>query len=129
MKSMFSLKTEWECSVPPDMTDGVYACELTAENALGKLGYWVGFLYMSSGVCHFNLYPVNDRLYFDSLPIRIKMSGTGNTCVFDSLQCRHRIVFDEAVQRLFLDEKGFNKLIYDLLQDRLIMEKRCRHDY
>ena len=42
---------KWEVDVPPDMTDGVYAVQLTAIDELGECAYWVGELYMVDGVC------------------------------------------------------------------------------
>lgn len=42
---------KWEVDVPPDMTDGVYAVQLTAIDELGESSYWVGELYMVDGVC------------------------------------------------------------------------------
>jgi hypothetical protein len=42
---------KWEVDIPPDMTDGVYACQLTAIDELGECAYWVGELYMVGGVC------------------------------------------------------------------------------
>lgn len=55
----------WEVDVPPDMTDGVYAVQLTAIDELGESAYWVGELYMSNGVCHFR---------FTELPYRGRVS-------------------------------------------------------
>lgn len=60
----FSRKGDkWETNVPPDLTDGVYACQLTAIDELGDYAYWVGELYMCQGVCCFkllgNTYKVN----------------------------------------------------------------------
>ena len=42
----------WECEVPPDVSDGVYAVERWAINAEGVTAYWTGELYMTNGVCH-----------------------------------------------------------------------------
>lgn len=42
---------KWEVDVPPDMTDGVYAVQLTAVDEIGDFSYWVGELYMVDGVC------------------------------------------------------------------------------
>ncbi len=45
----------WKTDVPPDMTDGVYAVQLTAIDELGESAYWVGELFMCSGVCHLKI--------------------------------------------------------------------------
>lgn len=42
---------KWVVDIPPDMTDGVYACQLTAIDSNGESAYWVGELYMVDGVC------------------------------------------------------------------------------
>lgn len=38
---------DWQASVPADLTDGQYACEFWAENAIGEQAYWSGILYMA----------------------------------------------------------------------------------
>lgn len=38
---------DWQTSVPADLTDGQYACEFWAENAIGEQAYWSGILYMA----------------------------------------------------------------------------------
>ena len=42
---------KWTVDIPPDMTDGVYAVQLTAVDENGNEAYWVGELYMVDGVC------------------------------------------------------------------------------
>lgn len=37
---------DWQASVPADLTDGRYACEIWAESAAGEQAYWTGTLYM-----------------------------------------------------------------------------------
>lgn len=37
---------DWQASVPADLEDGQYACEIWAENAIGEQVYWTGTLYM-----------------------------------------------------------------------------------
>lgn len=37
----------WQASVPADLTDGRYVCEIWAENAVGEQTYWTGTLYMA----------------------------------------------------------------------------------
>ena len=46
---------KWEVDIPPDMTDGVYAVQLTAIDVNGESAYWVGELYMTDGVCCFKI--------------------------------------------------------------------------
>ena len=57
---------KWEVDIPPDMTDGVYACQLTAIDELGESAYWVGELYMVDGVCCFK---------FAELPYKAKIKS------------------------------------------------------
>jgi hypothetical protein len=42
---------KWEVDVPPDLSDGVYAVQLTAVNDMGETAHWVGELFMVGGVC------------------------------------------------------------------------------
>ena len=44
---------QWSCTVPPDIQDGIYVAEFWAQDNSNRIGHWSGFLYMSSGVCHF----------------------------------------------------------------------------
>lgn len=45
-------ENRWRCQVPPDVTDGQYACQFYAVDEEGDIGFWCGVLYMSSGnVC------------------------------------------------------------------------------
>jgi hypothetical protein len=46
---------KWEVDIPPDMTDGVYAVQLTAISIIGEKAHWVGELYMTNGVCCLNI--------------------------------------------------------------------------
>lgn len=51
-------KTEggtWECSVPPDVSDGMYAVQIFAVNEFNEKASWSGFLYMCSGLCHLEI--------------------------------------------------------------------------
>lgn len=43
---------EWECTIPPDMTDGQYATEIYALDSEGYFAYWTGILYMLKGRVH-----------------------------------------------------------------------------
>lgn len=39
----------WTCTVPPDWSDGQYACSFVAQSDWGALGYWTGILYITDG--------------------------------------------------------------------------------
>ncbi|WP_242846344.1 PF13754 domain-containing protein [Anaeromassilibacillus senegalensis] len=60
---------EWQASVPADLEDGQYACEIWAENAIGEQTYWTGMLYMvdSRLVC---IHLANDPYQVVLLPDR-----------------------------------------------------------
>ena len=47
--------TLWHCSVPADLEDGVYACEIHALDSAGQHALWTGELYMVNGICHLSL--------------------------------------------------------------------------
>ena len=65
---------KWEVDIPPDMTDGVYAVQLTAIDELGECAYWVGELYMVDGVCCFK---------FSELPYKTKIVVKAYETEFD----------------------------------------------
>ena len=69
---------KWEADVPPDMTDGVYACQLTAIDELGELAYWVGELYMVNGVC---------CLKISELPYRVQIKPKEYEVAFHKRKC------------------------------------------
>ncbi len=46
---------EWQCNVPPDLSDGQYATEVIAMNSLGEYAYWTGILYMFGGKGYLSL--------------------------------------------------------------------------
>ncbi len=71
----FSRKGDkWEVDIPPDMTDGVYAAQLTAVDELGETAYWVGELYMCSGVCHLKIDRAKMRCIFSVESYRMEAS-------------------------------------------------------
>ena len=37
----------WAVTVPPDLSDGQYVCEIYATNESGETAYWTGMLYMA----------------------------------------------------------------------------------
>lgn len=55
---------EWIVDVPPDMTDGVYAVQLTAIDINAVHAYSVGELYMVKGICCFRIQETPYRAYF-----------------------------------------------------------------
>lgn len=52
----------WETEIPPDMTDGVYATELTAIDVNGESAFWAGELFMVDGVCCMDIEPLPYRI-------------------------------------------------------------------
>lgn len=57
---------KWEVDVPPDMTDGVYACQLVAIDENDVHAFRVGELYMVKGVCCLKLREIPYRIFFTS---------------------------------------------------------------
>lgn len=56
----------WTCVVPPDFKDGVYVAEFWALDTKERIGHWTGFLYMSSGICHFKIQEQKNRLWIET---------------------------------------------------------------
>lgn len=56
----------WTCVVPPDFKDGVYVAEFWALDTKERIGHWTGFLYMSSGICHFKFQEQKNRLWIET---------------------------------------------------------------
>lgn len=69
---------KWEVDVPPDLTDGVYAVQLTAVNDAGETAHWVGELFMVGGVCCLRL---------DEVRFRTRLSKKGYTVNLSSGSC------------------------------------------
>lgn len=65
---------KWTVDIPPDMTDGVYAVQLTAVDENGDEAYWVGELYMVDGVCCLNL---------NEIPYRVRLRAKEFDTDFD----------------------------------------------
>ncbi len=55
----------WEVDIPPDMTDGVYAVQLTAIDKNGDWAIWTGELFMVNGICCMKLKPSPLRTSID----------------------------------------------------------------
>ena len=45
----------WDVTVPPDLSDGTYACEIFAKNEYHRIAHWTGFLYMHYGRAYLHL--------------------------------------------------------------------------
>ena len=69
----------WKIDIPPDMTDGVYAVQLTAVDELGETAYWVGELFMCSGVCHLKIERMYADCVFSAESYRMKTSSLHRT--------------------------------------------------
>ena len=63
----------WKTDIPPDMTDGVYAVQLTAVYELGETAYWVGELFMCNGVCCLRFMRKRRRIGFSSPGYRMTL--------------------------------------------------------
>ena len=103
--------TEWTCSVPADLVDGTYACELNAVNEIGNFGFWTGFLYMCSGICHFDLEPVKFRLFFDKIEMPF-------TFVYDKIKNAFGIDFEK------INQPGIS---FNEQPERITFDRRCPH--
>ncbi|MHB1154061.1 MAG: PF13754 domain-containing protein [Eubacteriales bacterium] len=58
---------KWAVTVPPDLSDGRYVCDIYATNAIGEIAYWTGILYMTdSRFVYLNL--VQDNITVHLLP-------------------------------------------------------------
>lgn len=67
--------TTWSCKVPPDLKDGVYIANFWAKDDLGRIGHWNGFLYMSSGVCHFKFKDERYQMWFKPQNYKIEFKS------------------------------------------------------
>lgn len=63
---------QWSCTVPPDLKDGIYVAEFWAQDEQGRIGHWTGFLYMSSGVCHFKFNEEKYQVWFKQPTYKIE---------------------------------------------------------
>jgi hypothetical protein len=58
---------KWGVTVPPDLSDGRYVCDIYATNAVGEIAFWTGILYMTdSRFVYLNL--VKDYITAHLLP-------------------------------------------------------------
>ena len=65
---------QWSCTVPPDFEDGIYVAEFWAQDKKGRIGHWSGFLYMSSGICHFKFKDEKYQLWLEPQKYKIKFN-------------------------------------------------------
>ncbi len=98
----FSRRGEkWEVDIPPDMTDGVYAVQLTAVDGLGETAYWVGELFMCSGVCHLKIERRRKKCLLSAESYGLKASPKHRTGI--SRQ-KYELCFSENLRMLFSAE-------------------------
>ncbi len=110
----------WKTDIPPDMTDGVYAVQLTAIDELGESAYWVGELFMCRGVCCLKIERRQTGCFFsakryrtDFLPVsRTEFSAKEYGCTF-SENLRMHFEIEESkrytMQFSVSDRIGFSK--------------------
>ena len=68
----------WSCKVPPDFKDGIYVAEFWAQDNKGRIGHWTGFLYMSSGVCHFKFKKEKYQIWLNPQKYKIEIKNSEN---------------------------------------------------
>ena len=95
--------TAWSCKVPPDFKDGIYVAEFWAQDKQGRIGHWSGFLYMSSGVCHFKFKDEKYQLWFKPQTYKIEFNNLNdkkyqfdfniNEYIFEFKNSRYEIFF------------------------------------
>lgn len=79
---------KWVCGVAPDFSDGTYSCSIFAQAKSGAVSVWFGFLYMCSGICHFEI---------DTSPVKICFTQTGDYG-FEVLKQNYEIEFIEECE-------------------------------
>lgn len=86
---VFTLGTDgkWAVTVPPDLADGRYVCDIYVTNHVGDIAYWTGILYMTDGrfVC-LNL--LEDNIMAVLLPDRALVGVLGER-IIETLVRRH----------------------------------------
>ena len=75
--------TAWSCKVPPDFKDGIYVAEFWAQDTKGRIGHWSGFLYMSSGICHFKFKEERYQLWIEPQNYQIRFEEEDEQFYFD----------------------------------------------
>lgn len=100
--------TTWICKVPPDFKDGTYVAEFWAEDYLSRIGHWCGFLYMSSGVCHFKFKNERYQIWFKPQDYKIEFKSLNdkkyqfsfsiNEYNFEFLNSKYQIFFKKGCE-------------------------------
>lgn len=100
--------TTWTCKVPPDLKDGTYIAEFWAMDDLMRIGHWVGFLYMSSGVCHFKFKDEKYQVWFKPQNYKIEFNNLNdkkyqfdfniNEYIFEFKNSRYEIFFKKGCE-------------------------------
>lgn len=98
--------TAWSCIVPPDFEDGIYVAEFWAIDTLDRIGHWSGFLYMSSGVCHFKFKDEKYQLWFKPQTYNIEFNTLNkkkyqfnfniNEYIFEFSDSKYKIFFKKG---------------------------------
>lgn len=70
---------DWAVNVPPDLSDGQYACQIFAENSAGEWCMWTGILYMHCGIACLHITP--ERFTIWRLPDRSNLTELPCTCI------------------------------------------------
>lgn len=96
---------QWECSVPPDTEDGVYAVELWAKNVNNLLGHWVGELFMCSGICHLRIEERDFDFWFSVGDAELQIDEDVTEITISKHIPSASIEIEPTKQRIFI-EKG-----------------------
>lgn len=102
----FSRKGEkWTVDIPPDMTDGVYAVQLTAVDENGDTAYWVGELFMCSGICHLKIEKSDKKCLLTAEPYGVTFLSVSRTGFSAE---RYRYIFSKNLGVRFQIERREN---------------------
>lgn len=97
----------WQCFVPPDTRDGMYAVTIKAVNVINETAFWSGFLYMCNGVCHLELRPERYQAVISSRCYKATVAGK-----------KYNSVISLKNYKFLLKEPKY----------KMIFEERCRND-
>lgn len=72
----------WVVSIPTDTSDGIYACEIYAEDAAGGMDVWTGVLYVHNGSAHLKFVGKGKAVQFfaDGLKTKFKSGSLLKYC-------------------------------------------------
>jgi hypothetical protein len=92
----------WAVSVPPDLSDGRYVCDIYVTDSVGKTAYWTGILYMTDGrfVC---LLLLEDSITAYLLPERHSITDTDVRIIAE--------ISDDHISINILGERVIERLI------------------